>query len=283
MIFLLLLIFISRIMSEFVSDNKISVTITEIIREAKDYVWLISPYIKLHHTLQSALNDLKEKPFIQLIVVFGKNEEDFTKSFSSDEIEFFKSLPNIQIYYEPRLHAKYYANEKKGLITSMNLYAFSQNENKEVGIVIDNSAFRNSNKYFEGLLRDATLVYDNEPEVEVGSFFSGDKYIKSVVKCDKLLDVKRETNSQYTKQVSNAYSKKQVDSTKQEFGYCIRTGVRIELNYKKPFSDEAYKSWLKFKNEEYKEKYCHFSGEESLGETSFKKPVLKKYWNKVPK
>lgn len=264
-------------MVEFVSDNEISVSINGMIKDAKEHIWLISPYIKLHHTLQSALNDLKERQHIKLVVVFGKNEEDFTKSFSSDEIEYFKSLPNIQIYYEPRLHAKYYANENDGMITSMNLYAFSQNENKEVGVFLDSSSFKEANNYFNGLIRDASLVYHKEPVFKEGGLFSKKTYIESVIKCDKLFGEKEKTNSQYTKKVSSSYN------VKQEYGYCIRTGVRIELNYKKPFSDEAYKNWLKFKNEEYKEKYCHYSGEESLGETSFKRPVLKKYWSKVPK
>ena len=47
-----------------------------------------------------------------------------------------------------------------------------------------------------------------------------------------------------------------------------------------PFSQKAYKSWQKFKNEEYPEKYCHYSGEPSYGETSFSKPILKKNWRK---
>jgi len=273
-------------MPYFVSDSEISSSINDVIKEAKDFVWLISPYIKLHHTLKSALNDLKEKPNIKLVVVFGKNEEDFTKSFSSDEIEYFMSLPNIQIYYEPRLHAKYYANERSGLLTSMNLYAFSQNENKEVGVSLDNSDFKCAKGYFEGLIRDASLVYHNESKFTDGGIFNKSKYIKSEIKCNKLLGIITDSGSINSKQenYSNDVKKERGKDDKNiELGYCIRTGVRIELNYKKPFSEEAYKSWLKFQNEEYKEKYCHFSGEESFGETSFKKPILKKYWSKVQK
>lgn len=32
---------------------------------------------------------------------------------------------------------------------------------------------------------------------------------------------------------------------------------------------------------DYKEKYCHFSGEPSNGETSVNKPILKKNWKKA--
>jgi hypothetical protein len=45
--------------------------------------------------------------------------------------------------------------------------------------------------------------------------------------------------------------------------------------------DEAYKSWAQYSKVDYPEKYCHFSGERSDGETSFEKPILRKYWGKA--
>jgi phosphatidylserine/phosphatidylglycerophosphate/cardiolipin synthase-like enzyme len=64
-------------------------------------------------------------------------------------------------------------------------------------------------------------------------------------------------------------------------GYCIRTGIKITFNIEKPLSAEAFKSWNKYGDEDYPEKYCHFSGEPSNGETSVNKPILKKNWKKA--
>ncbi len=64
-------------------------------------------------------------------------------------------------------------------------------------------------------------------------------------------------------------------------GFCIRTGVSIPFSVEKPFSAEAFKSWSKFGNPDYSEKFCHFSGEPSNGETSLNKPILKKNWKKA--
>lgn len=64
-------------------------------------------------------------------------------------------------------------------------------------------------------------------------------------------------------------------------GYCIRTGVEILFNNKKPMCEKAFDNWNKYKDENYPEKCCHFSGEESFGETSFAKPILRKNWNKA--
>lgn len=44
-------------------------------------------------------------------------------------------------------------------------------------------------------------------------------------------------------------------------------------------SYEAYKGWNK--NPDSSEKFCHFSGDSSDGETSVDKPILKKYWKKA--
>ena len=39
--------------------------------------------------------------------------------------------------------------------------------------------------------------------------------------------------------------------------------------------------WSKYEDKKYPEKFCHFSGEDSKGETSVGKPILKKNWNKA--
>ena len=64
-------------------------------------------------------------------------------------------------------------------------------------------------------------------------------------------------------------------------GYCIRTGVSIPFNVEKPMSYDAFKSWSKYSDPDYAEKFCHFSGELSNGETSVSRPILKKNWKKA--
>lgn len=66
-------------------------------------------------------------------------------------------------------------------------------------------------------------------------------------------------------------------------GYCIRTGKPIPYNPKRPLSNDAYESWSQFSNPDYPEKYCHYSGEPSKGDTSFAKPILYKNWKKAKK
>ena len=69
--------------------------------------------------------------------MFGKNEEDMSKSMKQEDFDFFKQFPNIEILHENRLHAKYYANEPRAILTSMNSYGFSQNNNIEAGVLME--------------------------------------------------------------------------------------------------------------------------------------------------
>ncbi len=69
-----------------------------------------------------------------------------------------------------------------------------------------------------------------------------------------------------------------VESRNAEIGYCIRTGEEIAFNPQRPFCYKAYKSWAKFENYDFPEKYCHKTGKPSNGETSMANPELKNDW-----
>ena len=64
-------------------------------------------------------------------------------------------------------------------------------------------------------------------------------------------------------------------------GYCIRTGKEIPFNLTAPLSGGAFSIWRQFEDVYYPEKYCHFSGEPSYGDTCFLSPILKKNWKKA--
>ena len=57
-------------------------------------------------------------------------------------------------------------------------------------------------------------------------------------------------------------------------GYCIRTGKQIPFDLKRPMCYEAYQSWNQHKKFDFKEKYCHKTGNPSNGKTSMSKPIL---------
>ncbi len=240
-------------MAKFLKGNELNYELEKLFEEAEINIILISPYIKLHERYSATLLTKLNNPELKIIILFGKNENDLSKSMKQEDFEFFKQFPNVKILYEKRLHAKYYANETKAILTSMNLYGFSQNNNIEAGILIEGSSknvFGGNNdidakswEYFTVVLDQAELLYENIPIFEKKGFLSSKKYIKSEVKADKLSDFFN--NKQYNK----VYKKEKVNvekSNDKDIGYCIRTGVEIPFNTIKPMSYEAFNMWNKY-------------------------------------
>ncbi len=276
-------------MATFLTGNDLNAQLENLFEYADEYIILISPYIKLHDRYASALKAKKDNPNLKIIVVFGKNEDDFSKSMKQEDFNFFKDFPNIEIRYEKRLHAKYYANESSAILTSMNLYNFSQDNNIEAGVLTNRKGILgnitsqdtledDAAVYFQRVIEQSDLLFLKEPKFESTMLGLSRRYTNSKTETDKLSDFFNNKLKADTSFKKDTFIPKQ--ATKQ-MGFCIRTGTQIPFNPKLPMCDIAFQSWKKFSNNEYPEKYCHFSGEPSNGETSFSKPILRKNWTKA--
>ncbi|MDQ0638168.1 hypothetical protein QF042_001733 [Pedobacter sp. W3I1] len=267
-------------MIKFLDGDAISAKIIQTIKEADVYLTLVSPYIKLTNKIKSELTYLgKNKPEVEIEVVFGKNDKTPNKSLSNEDFEFLKTLQNIRISYVKELHAKIYCSEDRLMLTSLNLHEFSQAYNFEAAFVIEKpssilAALNNSKtelawnealEFVDKVIESSTPVYHKGKVYETSwlGFFT------------KLVEEYDEDNSE------TFFKKPMTTKDSIHLGFCIRTGVNIPFNLKAPYSDTAYKSWKRYGNENYKEKYCHYSGEISDGETSLKSPILKKNWKEA--
>jgi hypothetical protein len=287
-------------MAKFLSTVEINAELSKLIREAEAEIVLISPFIKLHPNIRSILETKKVRHDVSIIVIFGKNKENLSQSLGKEDLEFFQGFPNIEIRYSERLHAKYYANEGSAILTSMNLYDFSQNTNIEFGILLktnflkdiaisiasDGSLDSQAYTYFHNeVIPQAELLFCRKPQYDkgIGGIGFGKKYLGSVETTNSLDKVFSNNAPQGKSAKTTPYVPKPTvaPASARPTGYCIRTGVAIPFNPKHPMSDNAYTSWKKFSNPDYEEKFCHFSGEASNGETTFSKPILRKNWNKA--
>ena len=66
-------------------------------------------------------------------IVYGKSE------LQPEEINWLKELSYVRTSFCKNLHAKCYLNEELAIITSLNLYEFSQVNNNEMGVLIRRS------------------------------------------------------------------------------------------------------------------------------------------------
>lgn len=293
-------------MAKFLTGNELNSELEKLFEKAEDQIILISPYIKLHDRYISTLKAKKENHKLQIVIVFGKNEEDISRSMKKEDFNFFKEFPNIEIRYEKRLHAKYYANESSAILTSMNLYSYSQDNNIEAGVMTKVTLLGNlannflSNVtgedsfdsqawgYFSRVIEQSELLFKKVPQYESTLLGFSKKYKESKIERDMLSDFfSNRAKYESTNRNNDIFEKNKVEHPNQmtniKLGFCIRTGKQIPFNPNRPFSDEAFQSWAKFGNEEYPEKFCHFSGEYSNGETTKARPILRKNWNEAKK
>ena len=117
-------------MARFLNTSATNYFLEELIKNAKDRLILISPFLRLNDRIKELLED-KNRLKIDVRVVYGKSE------LQPAEISWLKSLTYLRTSFCKNLHAKFYINEEMCIITSMNLYDFSQQNNNEMGILIN--------------------------------------------------------------------------------------------------------------------------------------------------
>ena len=116
-------------MAKFLTTTGTNYHLEELIKGASDRLILISPFLKLNDRMKELLAD-KNRLKIDVRIVYGKSE------LQPQEIEWLRGLTYIRISFCKNLHAKCYMNEEMCIITSLNLYEFSQVNNNEMGILI---------------------------------------------------------------------------------------------------------------------------------------------------
>jgi len=231
-------------MAKFLNTSGISYHLEELIINTKDKIILISPYLQFSRRIKEHIEGLNLKK-IDIRIVYRDNK------LAPDENNWLSQQVGVRTSLLQNLHAKCYLNESEAIITSMNLYEFSQVNNNEMGIHITRA---NDTDLYNSVFEEAQRLLRVSDEIRVT--------------IHKLPNTTRETA---TKETVNS----------KPTGYCIRTGVKIPFNIEKPLCADAFKSWSKYGDPNFAEKFCHFSGEPSNKETSVAKPILKKNWRKA--
>ena len=116
-------------MAKFLNTSATNYFLEELVKGAKDRLILISPYLCLNDKIKELLED-KNRLKIDVRIVYGKNQ------LQPEEINWLKELTYLRTSYCKNLHAKCYLNETLCIITSLNLYEFSQVNNNEMGVLI---------------------------------------------------------------------------------------------------------------------------------------------------
>jgi phosphatidylserine/phosphatidylglycerophosphate/cardiolipin synthase-like enzyme len=137
-------------MAKFLNTSATNYFLEELIKNAKDRLILVSPFLKLNDRVKELLSD-KNRLKIDVRIVYGKSE------LQPAELAWLQELTYIRTSFCRNLHAKCYLNEELCIITSLNLYEFSQVNNNEMGVLIrraeDSELYREAYEEAQRIIR----------------------------------------------------------------------------------------------------------------------------------
>ncbi len=229
-------------MAEFLTTNAASYRLEQIIKNAKEKLVLVSPFVQIS---TNHLRNLKaaDNKAVKITLIYREGE------LESEEKAKLDTLKNLSLYCHPNLHAKCYYNENQLIITSMNLYEFSEKKNPEMGVLVqkedDNSIYSEAVSEVESIL--------GSPETK--------REAKGV------LAVFGRGVKQGLKDIS-----KSLKGTPSE-GYCIRCGQVKEYNPDRPLCLNDFVKWNEYKDIDYPENFCHRCGK--TRKVSMDKPLCR--------
>ena len=145
-------------MAEFLSTNGISTELEEIIKETgSGRLLIISPYLKFNSRIKHHLEDQVQTWKTAIHIVYGKTE------LRPEETEWLVDM-GISTSYLENLHAKCYMNNSHALITSMNLYEFSQVNNAEMGILVSSE---DDPELYQAIKKEAEFILRRSQNVKL--------------------------------------------------------------------------------------------------------------------
>ena len=137
-------------------------------------------------------------------------------------------MQTSQLYYYKELHSKLYLNEDRAILTSMNLHEFSQNQNREAGLLV---------------LKDEEEQLYEEVRKEAFSIF---------LAASQIAKPKAENAP------ASPSSANEAKATATTQGSCIRCRKALPYDLKKPYCRECIRK--RKRDPRPFEQYCHQCG-----------------------
>lgn len=219
-------------MVEFITTEHITAELQRLITECRESLCFVSPYLQLNERIISSL----AKPPAPRKLTFICRLKDIKPA----ELQIIGQLPNTEVRSQKNLHAKCYINEATAIITSMNLYEYSQVNNDEMGILIRR---REDPVLFEQVKSEVERLLRVSDRVDLKST-PADRVFGKSAKEDKAppRDANRRTTTE---------------------GHCIRCAKEIPFDPGRPYCLKDYREWAEWEDENYEDAYCHGCGKDT--------------------
>jgi len=220
-------------MAKFLDTMEITSSLQRILKNAKDKVVLISPYIDICSRYKSLIEE-KNENHVQVYIVWGKKKKQL--KFDSETKEWIKSMDFVEDIFNKNLHAKCYLNEEEAIITSMNLYEASQKNNVEMGVLLTK---QDDNEAYDNLWKEVKRIIKNKPNLIFIQKKAESKKEGFCIRCKK--PIKLDPSHPYCKKDYEEWKKYEVKDYEEKKGVCHICGKPNKSSMNKPSCLSCYK------------------------------------------
>ena len=112
----------------FLNTQRLNEWIPKLINESEKELVIIVPYIKTSNRIYNHLYEANNRG-VETTIVYREN-----KLNDSEKVK-LQQLDNLNLMHHPNIHCKCYYNEKYLIISSINLYEYSEENNREMGVL----------------------------------------------------------------------------------------------------------------------------------------------------
>ncbi len=240
-----------------VKDDEIAPAVLRIIREAKEFVVLVSPFNAFWTHLKNEIQiAIQRKVRVTLIY----QAESYARG---DGTEWLLAQGGT-VFRHPNLHAKIYLNESSAMLSSMNLTQGSSKNSLDIGMLVEGT-----DGSYKELLDYARRLANLATRIETPSVGS-----TSGVEQRGGPSPTHDGSFRHTLlRNSDEISKTAIKTARAWItrGRCIRCQKIIPYATDNPLCETHYAEWNRYKNPNYKENFCHKCGRQSP--TTFAKPL----------
>lgn len=203
-------------MAKFLNTSAITYYLEELIKNSSERLILISPYLKLSSKIKELLED-KNRLKIDIRIIYGKSE------LAPSEASWLKTLDYVRTSFCENLHAKCYMSEDACIISSLNLYEFSQVNNNEMGVYIskndDPELYKDAYEEAQRLIR-----VSDEVRIAIDKVLPAQDPVESTQSFDKL------TNTRLASELK--IKKAELEEALENKGFVVKNDKDFELTDK---------------------------------------------------
>lgn len=217
-------------MVKFLNTTQARGEVESILTNARNYIVIVSPFIKINDDLISRLTDATVSRNVKITMVCREDD------LRPEERKKVEQIPNLELCFNEKVHAKCFYNETYMVITSLNLYDSSTGDNREMGVLLssgqpdDRSAFNDARNEAQFIIRESSQTKKaSRMETGVGN--------GHCLRCGNGIPLNVE--APYCPGCYRVWAKYKDDEFEEHF--CHLCGAPADTSMKKPLCASCYK------------------------------------------